>query len=353
MAVDTAQLALQNKALLQSMGYTVDAAGNVTQQQPLPGPHGVSPGNKTVAVSPNEWLYKIPGVYAPGKAGSDPVSGLTPYGTSVIQGLPSEQTGFGNTFKQTQWNPDTGQYDTSVNWPEVLTLAAVGGTGAGATLGGLYGGAAAPGAAGNSGDAAALAETAAEGGGAGAGTGATAGATAATKAGASVGNTLTSPNIWSSIINGLTSLWGAKNSSDASTAAAQIQADAATKAAQLAYQAGQNSLAFQQQQWNTSQANLAPWLRTGQSAINTLGGLMGLSPTGSGPTAQLPGGAAPTTMSSLYGSQAPAQGGQPGPAAPAQSGQPFSKIVWPDGHSDTVPQQSLNQYQLLGAKVVG
>jgi hypothetical protein len=60
----------------------------------------------------------------------------------------------------------------------------------------------------------------------------------------------------------------------ASAGAAGTQANAAENAQQLQAQEAQNALNFQEQQWNTQQQNLAPWLTQGQGAINTLAGLV-------------------------------------------------------------------------------
>jgi hypothetical protein len=62
--------------------------------------------------------------------------------------------------------------------------------------------------------------------------------------------------------------------SQAAGHAADTQAAAADRAAQLQHQDAQDALAFQKDQFSTSQANLAPWLKQGQSAITTLGDLM-------------------------------------------------------------------------------
>jgi hypothetical protein len=53
------------------------------------------------------------------------------------------------------------------------------------------------------------------------------------------------------------------------------QAGAAKSAQQLQAQEAQNALDFQKQQWQTQQQNLAPWLKAGSQAENTLSGLMG------------------------------------------------------------------------------
>lgn len=57
--------------------------------------------------------------------------------------------------------------------------------------------------------------------------------------------------------------------------AAKTQSRAAMSAAQLEYQASQNALDFQKQQWQTTQQNMAPWLQAGQGAITNLAGLLG------------------------------------------------------------------------------
>jgi hypothetical protein len=52
------------------------------------------------------------------------------------------------------------------------------------------------------------------------------------------------------------------------------QAGAAESAQQLQAQEAQNALNFQQQEWNTQQANQAPFLKAGQTAIGDLSGLL-------------------------------------------------------------------------------
>ena len=68
--------------------------------------------------------------------------------------------------------------------------------------------------------------------------------------------------------------------------AASEQSSAADRAAQLQYQASQNALAFQKQQWDTQQQNMAPWLSAGKGALGQLNYEMGLGPqngTGANP----------------------------------------------------------------------
>jgi hypothetical protein len=73
--------------------------------------------------------------------------------------------------------------------------------------------------------------------------------------------------------------------SHAAGEAASTQSDAAKYAADLQKQQADKALAFQQQQWNTQQQNLAPWLSSGQTSLANLNSLLGLGPnyTGSGP----------------------------------------------------------------------
>lgn len=56
--------------------------------------------------------------------------------------------------------------------------------------------------------------------------------------------------------------------------AAGAQAGAYKSAAELQHEDAQAALAFQQQQWNTQQQNMAPWLKAGTQGINTLSGLL-------------------------------------------------------------------------------
>lgn len=56
--------------------------------------------------------------------------------------------------------------------------------------------------------------------------------------------------------------------------AAGAQSSAANRAAQLQYNLGEQALKQNQSQFDTTQANLAPWLRAGTSSINTLSQLL-------------------------------------------------------------------------------
>ena len=62
----------------------------------------------------------------------------------------------------------------------------------------------------------------------------------------------------------------AKTQSNAALQAAQVQADAAKYGADLQAKAAANALAFTKQTWDTTQANLAPWLEAGKTALNQL-----------------------------------------------------------------------------------
>lgn len=74
------------------------------------------------------------------------------------------------------------------------------------------------------------------------------------------------------------SIAGAAIGSNAAGNAASTQANAANQSAQLQYQASQNALNFEKQQYNQSQANMAPWLQSGASSLGELDYLLGLQP---------------------------------------------------------------------------
>lgn len=69
-------------------------------------------------------------------------------------------------------------------------------------------------------------------------------------------------------------LAGAGISAGAGLSAAGTQADAAKSAAELQHQDQQASLDFQKQEWNTQQANEAPWLSAGKGALDNLQGIL-------------------------------------------------------------------------------
>lgn len=74
-------------------------------------------------------------------------------------------------------------------------------------------------------------------------------------------------------------LTGAIMQSGAATDAASMQADAANNAAGLQFQATNNALAQQQGMFNTTQANLSPYMNMGQLALGTAGTLANAGPT--------------------------------------------------------------------------
>lgn len=80
------------------------------------------------------------------------------------------------------------------------------------------------------------------------------------------------------LIGGIGSLAGGALSANAANNAASKQAAAANNAANLDYQASQNALGFQENQFNTEQADLQPWLQSGAGALSQLDYLTGNSP---------------------------------------------------------------------------
>lgn len=75
-------------------------------------------------------------------------------------------------------------------------------------------------------------------------------------------------------VGAASSIGSAAIGANAAGNAASVQAAAANHAADLQYQSGQNALAFQKQEYNQQQQNIAPWLQAGQSAIGQLSSLM-------------------------------------------------------------------------------
>lgn len=120
------------------------------------------------------------------------------------------------------------------------------------------------------------------------------------------------------------SVGGALIGSHAAGQAASAQANAAEQSAQLQYQASQNALDFQKQQWNTAQQEMMPWLQTGQGALGNLGYLMGIgSPSGGGQAPQLMGGSQFGSPLQGVGAQMPSVPGSNlpgGTQAPPSSG---------------------------------
>lgn len=108
------------------------------------------------------------------------------------------------------------------------------------------------------------------------------------------------------------SVAGAGIQAGATISAANTEADAAKYAANLQSQASANSLAFQQQTWNQTQANQKPFLQAGQQSIGNLSG------------ETQPGGALNQSWNQNF-SYSPFSGGQPYSNASFSSGQqPFS-----------------------------
>ena len=89
------------------------------------------------------------------------------------------------------------------------------------------------------------------------------------------------------IIGGIAApIAGAAISSNAATTAAGDQSAAANQAAQLQYNLGEQSLGVQQNEFNTQQAELQPFLQSGTGATANLDYLLGVTPqTASGATA--------------------------------------------------------------------
>jgi len=102
--------------------------------------------------------------------------------------------------------------------------------------------------------------------------------------------------------------------------AASTQASAAEQAAQLGYQASQNALGFQEGEFGQQQANLAPWLQSGEGGLANLDYLLGVTP----PTTQGASAGSPGAFTGAGATGMPAPGstsayGTPG-AAPGASG---------------------------------
>ncbi len=76
------------------------------------------------------------------------------------------------------------------------------------------------------------------------------------------------------------SVAGAAISSSGAQDAATTQANAADEAAQIQAKEAANALAFQKQQWSTTQANEAPWIAAGKSGLSRLQALLNSGPGG-------------------------------------------------------------------------
>lgn len=214
--------------------------------------------------------------------------------------------------------------------------------------------------------------------------------------------TLTTAAILGGALAGVGSLGSAVIGSSAAKKAAKIQSDAATTAAQATRDASAASLAEQKREFDATQALiaqqraqnqqfLAPWISTGQAALQQLSRGMGL-PSGStalipgsqldpimgnnlinkwtgtlgapayAPPANLsappavagqgasPGSVTPNPMITGSGAGAPG-GGVPDTTSPAAT--TMVKMQSPDGQeTQMVPAWQVPHYQQLGAKVV-
>ena len=95
------------------------------------------------------------------------------------------------------------------------------------------------------------------------------------------------------------SLGGAALSSNAATTAAGDQSQAADQAAQLQYQASQNALNFEKQQYNTSQQEEQPFLESGQAGVGALDYLLGLNPNSTQAAGMTFGSSTPQSVGSM------------------------------------------------------
>ena len=130
------------------------------------------------------------------------------------------------------------------------------------------------------------------------------------------------------------SIGGAAISSNAAGNAANDQAQAAEQSANLQYQASQNALGFQENQWNTEQNELQPWLQSGTGALGNLDYLLGVGPQTS---QQFLG--SPTASANLL-----ASGGNPFSAqgtAGLQTSSPSANGLIPQQNVQGAPQSSL------------
>lgn len=109
------------------------------------------------------------------------------------------------------------------------------------------------------------------------------------------------------------SIGGAAIASSGAKSAAKTQANSADQAAQLNYQASQNALDFQKQQYYNTQQQIQPWLQSGTAAVSNLDYLMGLSPMTS----------AQFSNQSMNPSFAPSVGLSAGSGAPSPTGSPM------------------------------
>lgn len=121
-------------------------------------------------------------------------------------------------------------------------------------------------------------------------------------------------------------LGSAALSSNAASNAASAQTNAANHAADLQHQDAEQALQFQEQQFNTQQQNLSPWLNSGQGALTNLNYLLGI---GQNPFANGGTGASTTPNPALNAPSVSGTASLPGgatqvgparPTAPVQTG---------------------------------
>lgn len=93
-------------------------------------------------------------------------------------------------------------------------------------------------------------------------------------------------------IGAIGAIGGATIGAVGANAAAGTQADAANNAAALQHQDAQSALQFQKDQYNTSQANFAPWLSAGRGGLVNLANLLGVPVSGNLPGTTASGGSA-------------------------------------------------------------
>jgi hypothetical protein len=118
-------------------------------------------------------------------------------------------------------------------------------------------------------------------------------------------------------ISAAAGIGGAALAAHGASKAADTQAQAATTAAQYQYQASQDALNFQKQQYATSQQELQPWLKSGGNALSALNYGLGLGTPG--------GSAAQSTMNGINPVQAGSAGNPTGPSP----GAPFQARIQP------------------------
>lgn len=129
-------------------------------------------------------------------------------------------------------------------------------------------------------------------------------------------------------------IYGAKKAAGAANRAANLQTDAANRAAELQAKSAADTLAFQRDMWNQGQANMAPYLAMGRSALGGLNSITGLGGGGNGgPMGTQPMG---RSMWNASGYQAPE----------------MVQMRSPTGEVRAVPKAMVPHYQSRGGQVV-